>query len=155
MGLARSMGRFTLEESPKFCQLFSENEKIPVIGNNSSMDKEKLNRSDKLFFNYRSINSHILTNDIVQIQNEGDRSFQSIHSNFQHEGSFYSPKCWNPYSLNLHQFLKQHYKKSGNESSYKFNLIHLQSILALAKKILTKTVLSVIDDETNQVKVFL
>ncbi|XP_058809461.1 phosphatidylinositol 4-kinase alpha isoform X2 [Phymastichus coffea] len=162
IGLARSMGRFACSGPPLLCRIFPRPEPpMPEYKTENPLFSEKKQHN---FTNFRSIIPRSLSNSLnSQLStSSGQTSFQSSTESSTIKKPFlksylsvpYDPKIYffNRYGSSFNQFPQMRcndelQKKIGLQ----FSVIHLQSILALAKKLLTKETLSFLDDEAQQV----
>lgn len=158
-GLARSMGRFATVDPPLLCRIFPQPE--PPVKNNCEASPNKRHRS---FSNFRPIIPRSLSGNL-----NTHLSIDSTHS-ASTTGEDYAPVK----RPSLHSYLSVPYDPSTyfftrygscfnqfpqmrcNESPEKrtgllFSIVHLQSVLALAKKLLTKDTLAFLDDEAQQI----
>lgn len=158
IGVARAMGHFSWEGVPLFCKIFPRPE--PPIANsfteNYCFNEKKLYNFSK----FRSIipnslsgnfSSQINVNAVSPSQESchGKRQlFKSLSSTEQDSTNYF----FNRYGSSFNQFPQTCCNEnSQNKVGFKFSVTHLQSILSLAKKLLTKETLSFLDEETTQV----
>ncbi|XP_011307555.1 phosphatidylinositol 4-kinase alpha isoform X2 [Fopius arisanus] len=158
-GLARSMGRFATVDPPLLCRIFPQPE--PPMKNNNEASPNKRHRS---FSNFRPIIPRSLSGNL-----NPHSSIDSTQSALT-AGEDYAPTK----RPSLHSYLSVPYdpctyfftrygscfnqfpQMRCNESPEKrtgllFSIVHLQSVLALAKKLLTKDTLAFLDDEAQQI----
>lgn len=161
IGLARSMGRFTDESPPLLCSIFPRSDLATSdkTENHSSSEKKQHN-----FFNFRSIIPHSLsgylnprlttgTGQTILTSNNDNSNirrlmFKSYTSAPQDPTNFF----FNRFGSSFNQFSQTCCNEESEcKTGLQFSVVHLQSILALAKKLLTKETLSFLDEEAHQV----
>ncbi|XP_015600220.1 phosphatidylinositol 4-kinase alpha isoform X2 [Cephus cinctus] len=162
IGLARSMGRFASFEPPLLCRIFPR--PVPPLATtnqNRSVHDKKL----RSFSNFRPIiprslsgnlNPHLSIDSAQAAMQSTDydypvkkrpslQSFLSVP---------YDPTTYffTRYGSSFNQFPQMRCNESPERrAGLQFSVVHLQSILALAKKLLTKETLAFLDEEAEQV----
>lgn len=163
IGLVRALGRFTLTDEPLICRIFPKPE--PPIPQNVVQDKGY----KRSFSNFRSIIPRSLsgnlaaTVDILAITQGYDtvdvsRSFDTTKN--QNKDT-YDPKTYffSKFGSSFNQFPHMRLSDS-NENKVLLAQMHLQTVLAIAKKLLTKEMLGYLDEQalevhsTGKIKVF-
>jgi phosphatidylinositol 4-kinase len=162
-GIVKSTGRIANEDPSLLCRIFPRPKSIFNYKRDHSIsDKQEHN-----FYNFRSIISSSLCNNLNPWLSIGSscNSFSSSNKNiflkhplFKFQPSIlYDPlhNIFNWYGSNFNQISQMYYNENlQDKSDLQFNVIHLQSVLALAKKLLTKEMLSFLDKEAQQVFFF-
>lgn len=157
IGLARSMGRFMFSDPPLLCRLFPR-PKPPVsavIFDNLS-NKKSTHCSNFQPIIPRSLSGNLninlpIDNTAVSLSSNDYDSRPSLQS--------YSSVPYDPSSYFFHKYgssFNQFPQIRQNESLYtranlQLSIVHLQSVLALAKKLLMKDTLTFLDEEAQQV----
>ncbi|XP_046385278.1 phosphatidylinositol 4-kinase alpha isoform X2 [Ischnura elegans] len=161
IGLARSMGRFCTSDPPLLCRLFPR----PAPPAPSTPDTPKLGKKSS-FSNFRPIIPRSLSGNFPTLEKMGTNSSdssvidtlssdakpptarqQSLPSDptlyfFHHYGS-----CFN-------QFPHMRFSESPEKKiTQQYSITHLQSILSVAKKILTKDMLTFLNEQAAEVYV--
>lgn len=116
----------------------------------------------KSFNNFRSIiprslsgnlNPHTLEilqlNDVVDYASTNKRPSLQSYSSVPYDATTY---FFSRYGSSFNQFPQMRFNESPEKrATLQFSIVHLQSVLALAKKLLTKEMLTFLDDEAQQV----
>ncbi|KAJ9593546.1 hypothetical protein L9F63_014886, partial [Diploptera punctata] len=169
IGLGRSMGRFCTSDPPLLCRLFPRPE--PPIPIPASTEVGQLNKK-RSFSNFRSIIPRSLSGnlpslDIVSLGSMDSTdapigmnkrpSLQSYQSVPYDATTYFFSK----YGSSFNQFPHMRFAETPEKRAVlQFSIVHLQSVLALAKKLLTKEMLTFLDDQaadvylTGSVKIF-
>ncbi|XP_015180131.1 PREDICTED: phosphatidylinositol 4-kinase alpha isoform X1 [Polistes dominula] len=162
IGLARSMGRFACTDPPLLCRIFPRPE-TPVSFTNTEtrLTSDKKQHS---FSNFRPIIPRSLSgnlNPYPPIDNTpalltADSDYSTIkRPSLQSFSSVpYDPVTYffSRYGSSFNQFPQMRCNESPEKrAAMQFNVVHLQSVLALAKKLLTKDILNFLDEEAQQV----
>ncbi|XP_012288489.1 phosphatidylinositol 4-kinase alpha [Orussus abietinus] len=163
IGLARSMGRFACYDPPLLCRIFPRPEPpIPASHGENGIPADKKYRN---FSNFRPIIPRSLSGNLnPQSAIDG---LQSMSSTVDHDHSSskrpslqcylsvpYDPAIYffTRYGSSFNQFPQMRCNESPERrTGLQFSVLHLQSVLALAKKLLTKDVLKFLDEEAQQV----
>ncbi|CAD6207905.1 GSCOCG00003162001-RA-CDS [Cotesia congregata] len=160
IGLARAMGRFACVDPPLLCRIFPPRG-LPV---NPSCNESPPNKRHLSFTNFRPIiprslsgnlNSH-LTIDNAQVAlsipddyQAGKRPSLQSYLSVPYDPSTY---FFTRYGSSFNQFPQMRCNESPEKrTGLLFGIVHLQSVLALAKKLLTKDTLDFLDEEAQQV----
>ena len=166
IGLARSMGRFTYLDPPLLCRLFPRPK--PPVGASVSDRNILVDKKQHCFSNFRPIiprslsgnlNPHLLA-DCASVSlsiNDYDNSTIKRPSLQSYSSVPYDPSSYffHKYGSSFNQFPQVRQSESPDrKSSLQFSVVHLQSVLALAKKLLTKDTLAFLDDEAQLVIIF-
>lgn len=158
IGLARSMGRFCTNDPPLLCRLFPR--PTPPT-NTSNMSNSESCKADKKrsFSNFRSIiprslsgsfNPHAvdaLNMDSSEISSTAGVKRASVQSQ---QSVPYDPTTFFfcKFGSSFNQFPNMRFSESPEKrAQLQFSLDHLKTILQLAKKLLTKEMLSYLDSE--------
>lgn len=165
IGLARSMGRFACTDPPLLCRIFPRPE-TPVTFTNTET-RLTLDKKQHSFSNFRPIIPRSLSgnlNPYPPIDNTpalltADSDFTCIkRPSLQSFSSVpYDPVTYffSRYGSSFNQFPQMRCNESPEKrAAMQFNVVHLQSVLALAKKLLTKDILTFLDEEAQQVSIF-
>ncbi|XP_023247195.1 phosphatidylinositol 4-kinase alpha isoform X2 [Copidosoma floridanum] len=161
IGLARSMGRFAYEGQPLLCRIFPRPEPpIPECKTDCHPLPEKKRHA---FSNFRSIIPRSLSSDLNPRLNTSNNQPGFIPT---HEASVtkrpllksylsvpYDPTeyFFNRYGSSFNQFPQMRCNETTGRAGLQFSVVHLQSVLSLAKKLLTKETLTFLDEEAQQV----
>lgn len=170
IGLARSMGRFCINSPPLICRIFpipdSKMEvKKPQIQNGVT-DSSTLSKK-RSFNQFRSIIPRSLSGNLnpaaIDALNadivDGSNSSNSLKKGFKglqsHNSVPYDPTIYffTKYGSSFNQFPNMRFAKESPEkrASVQFPVIHLQSILSIAKKLLVKDLLNYLDEEAEDI----
>ncbi|XP_046963733.1 phosphatidylinositol 4-kinase alpha isoform X2 [Vanessa cardui] len=164
IGLARSMGRYATIEPPLLCRLFPP-PSSPVKSKDPEPSFEYSTLDKKRKFNQfrpiipRSLSGNLNPN-IENIVENGSDTVDSANGTLK-RGSLhsYSSVPYDPTTYFFHkfgssfnQFPYMRYSESPEKrTSVQFYVTYLQSILSIAKKLLTKDLLSFLDEEAEDV----
>ncbi|XP_064074423.1 phosphatidylinositol 4-kinase alpha isoform X1 [Vanessa tameamea] len=164
IGLARSMGRYATIEPPLLCRLFPQ-PSSPVKSKDPEPSFEYSTLDKKRKFNQfrpiipRSLSGNLNPN-IENVVENGSDTVDSANGTLK-RGSLhsYSSVPYDPTTYFFHkfgssfnQFPYMRYSESPEKrTSVQFYVTYLQSILSLAKKLLTKDLLSFLDEEAEDV----
>lgn len=163
IGLARAMGRFSTQEPPLLCRLFPKSE-IPIPSNSPYMEKP-LNKK-RSFTHFRSIIPRSLSSNLNVASldvNNGSQGQDTIDyapsTNTIKRGMYqsynsipYDPTTYyfSKYGSSFNQFPHMRFSESlEKKATMLFPISHLQSILSLAKKLLTKDMLQYLDEQSG------
>ncbi|KAF7274503.1 hypothetical protein GWI33_012847 [Rhynchophorus ferrugineus] len=163
IGLARAMGRYSVTDPPLICRLFPRPD--PPIAQKTNANKNQYNRS---FSSFRSIIPRSLsgnltaTVDILAITQGYDASDIAYNSNSLKRSTTVNHQNITSYDPTTYFFAKfgssfnQFPQLRTNDSHTKKTMIifpqqHLTTILALSKKLLTKEMLSLIDEQSMEI----
>ncbi|KAK7873127.1 hypothetical protein R5R35_006354 [Gryllus longicercus] len=158
IGLARSMGRYCTSDPPLLCRLFPRTE--PPVPNLNSSECSLLKK--RSFSNFRSIiprslSGNLPSSDVVSL---GSLDSADVHIGTTKRPSLqtypsvpYDPTTYffSKYGSSFNQFPHMRLNDSIEKKTMLFSIVHLQSVLALAKKLLTKDMLSFLDDQAAEV----
>ena len=161
------MGRFTCLDPPLLCRLFPR-PTAPVGASPSDRDTT-LDKKQHSFSNFQPIiprslsgnlNPHLLADSAsVSLSiNDYDNSTIKRPSLQSYSSVPYDPSSYffHKYGSSFNQFPQVRQNESPTrKNSLQFSVVHLQSVLALAKKLLTKETLAFLDDEAQQVITFI
>lgn len=164
IGLARSMGRYSTVDPPLLCRLFPQ---PPSPGKNkepelnfeySTLDKKrKFNQfrpiiPRSLSGNLNANNESILENGSDTVDSTGGTLKRgSLHS---YNSVPYDPTTYffHKFGSSFNQFPYMRFSESPEKrSSVQFYVTYLQSILSIAKKLLTKDLLAFLDEEAEDI----
>ncbi|XP_023707312.1 phosphatidylinositol 4-kinase alpha isoform X2 [Cryptotermes secundus] len=162
IGLARSMGRFCTSDPPLLCRIFPRPEPPIPIATCSEVGQLDKKRS---FSNFRSIIPRSLSGnlpslDIVSLSSVdstdvlvGQTKRPSLQT-YQSVPYDATTHFFSKYGSSFNQFPQMRFAESPEKRAIlQFSIVHLQSVLALAKKLLTKEMLTFLDDQANDVYV--
>ncbi|KAJ2937945.1 hypothetical protein O0L34_g14218 [Tuta absoluta] len=171
IGLARSMGRYTTVDPPLLCRLFPQpsspvktKEPEPYLEYSTLEKKRKFNQFRPII--PRSLSGNLNpSNEILENGNDTvDSSANSPRGALQSYHSIpYDPTTYffTKFGSSFNQFPYMRFSESPEKRvSVQFYVTYLQSILSLAKKLLTKDLLAFLDEEaediyaSGQIKVF-
>ncbi|XP_049766862.1 phosphatidylinositol 4-kinase alpha isoform X1 [Schistocerca cancellata] len=165
IGLARSMGRFCAPgDTPLLCRIFPRPEPpVPTsYRNEGSAYQLNKNRSFSNFWSIipRSLSGNLpsidlpssssvdSTSDVLCVSTLKRHSIQSCHS-VPYDATTY---FFNKYGSSFNQFPQMRFVESPEKGNLlQFSIVHLQTILALAKKLLTKEMLVFLDEQALEV----
>ncbi|CAB3220116.1 unnamed protein product [Arctia plantaginis] len=164
IGLARSMGRYSTLDPPLLCRLFPQplspgkNKEPEPNFEYSTLDKKrKFNQfrpiiPRSLSGNLHANNENILENGSDTIDSIGGTLKRgSLHS---YNSVPYDPTTYffHKFGSSFNQFPYMRFSESPEKrSSVQFYVTYLQSILSLAKKLLTKDLLAFLDEEAEDI----
>nr|CAD7396812.1 unnamed protein product [Timema cristinae] len=156
------MGRFCSSEPALLCRLFPRVE--PPFPAPFTVTDTQLYNKKRSFSNFRSIIPRSLSGnlpsiDVVSVGSSADSTDNS--SSFpmrpdkppallSYQSVPYDPTTYffNKYGSSFNQFPYMRFAESPEKRAYlQFSIVHLQSILALAKKLLTKDMLNFLDEQ--------
>lgn len=162
IGLVRALGRFTTADPPLICRIFPKPE--PPI--QQSITIEKSVSYKRSFSNFRSIIPRSLsgnltaTIDILAITQGYDTTDVTTnntnslkkHSVMSQTKDNYDPTTYffTKFGSSFNQFPQMRFSEL-NEKKVLFSQMHLQTVLALAKKLLTKDMLNYLDEQALEV----
>lgn len=165
IGLARSMGRFAYTDPPLLCRIFPRPE--PPLLKPNAETRLISDRKQHSFSNFRPIIPRSLsgnlnphpTVDTASSLLIGDHEYPCAkRPSLQSYSSVpYDPPTYffSRYGSSFNQFPQMRCNESPERrAGMQFNVVHLQSVLALAKKLLTKEILTFLDEETQQVSYY-
>ncbi|XP_045770623.1 phosphatidylinositol 4-kinase alpha [Maniola jurtina] len=164
IGLARSMGRYATVEPPLLCRLFPQpsspvktKEPEPSFEYSTLDKKRKFNQFRPII--PRSLSGNLNPNNEVIVEN-GNDTVDSTGETLK-RGSFhsynsvpYDPTTYffHKFGSSFNQFPYMRYSESPEKRiSIQFYVTYLQSILSLAKKLLTKDLLAFLDEEAEDI----
>ncbi|KAK0072236.1 hypothetical protein PV325_011661, partial [Microctonus aethiopoides] len=161
LGLARSMGRFACIDPPLLCRIFPKPDPSVKV----SFDELPPSKRHLSFSNFRPIiprslsgnlNSHLTTDSTQASLSMGEDQNSMINkpSSRSHISIPYDPSTYffTRYGSSFNQFPQMRCNENPDKRpGMLFSIIHLQSVLALAKKLLTKDILAFLDEESQQV----
>ncbi|XP_072934257.1 phosphatidylinositol 4-kinase alpha [Epargyreus clarus] len=173
IGLARSMGRYATIEPPLLCRLFPQppspvktKEPEPNFEYSTLDKKRKFNQfrpiiPRSLSGNLNANNEHVVENGTDTTDSTGGTLKRgSFHS---YSSVPYDPTTYffHKFGSSFNQFPYMRFSESPEKRiNVQFYVTYLQSILSLAKKLLTKDLLAFLDEEaediyaSGQIKVF-
>ncbi|XP_034943088.1 phosphatidylinositol 4-kinase alpha [Chelonus insularis] len=160
IGLARAMGRFACVDPPLLCRIFPPREPpIKISCNEPPPNKRHLS-----FSNFRPIiprslsgnlNPHVTIDSAQSTFSTIDDYHAGKRPSFQSYLSIpYDPSTYffTRYGSSFNQFPQMRCNESPEKrTGLLFGIVHLQSVLALAKKLLTKDMLKFLDEEAQQI----
>nr|XP_022907836.1 phosphatidylinositol 4-kinase alpha [Onthophagus taurus] len=159
IGLTRALGRFCPNDPPLVCRLFPK-PVPPIIQNQENIDKTHFQKS---FSNFRSIIPRSLSGNLsvsIDILSMNQGSFDTIDtSKFQNQQSTSDPTgnydftthFFQKFGSSFNQFQNMRFCENSDNQNLLFSLHNLQTILSLAKKLLTKDMLNIIDDQSLEI----
>lgn len=163
IGLARSMGRYSTVDPPLLCRLFPQ-PPSPVKTKEPELSFEYATLDKKRKFNqFRPIiprslsgnlnpnNEHLLENGTDTIDSNGTLKRGSLNS---YHSVPYDPTTYffSKFGSSFNQFPYMRFSESPEKRvNVQFYVTYLQSILSLAKKLLTKDLLAFLDEEAEDV----
>lgn len=173
LGLARSIGRYAVNDPPLLCRLFPVPDK-PVVNSSSPAQQVIINDRNKYYPNFRpiiprsmsgSLNVDSIDQKKISTPNASPRKQdQSMTRNrlFSYFSVPYDPtryfftkfgSSFNQFP-NMRSFEQDVYNDSDSQSirnKIQFPINHLQTIFALSKKLLTKEVLEYLDEKAEDI----
>lgn len=173
LGLARSIGRYAVNDPPLLCRLFPVPDK-PVVNSSSPAQQVIINDRNKYYPNFRpiiprsmsgSLNVDSIDQKKISTPNASPRKQdQSMTRNrlFSYYSVPYDPtryfftkfgSSFNQFP-NMRSFEQDVYNDSDSQSirnKIQFPINHLQTIFALSKKLLTKEVLEYLDEKAEDI----
>lgn len=164
VGLARSMGRYATVDPPLLCRLFPQppspvktKEPEPNFEYSTLDKKRKFNQFRPIIPRSLSSNlnldkEHILENGMDTIDSNGSTlkrgSLNSYHSVPYDPTTYFFHK----FGSSFNQFPYMRFSESPEKRvNVQFYVTYLQSILSLAKKLLTKDLLAFLDEEAEDI----
>lgn len=162
IGLARSMGRFAYTDPPLLCRIFPRPEpplSVPKVEMRLTLDKKQHSFSNFRPIIPRSLSGNFNPHPAIDTAPSlliGDHEYSCAkRPSLQSYSSVpYDPATYffTRYGSSFNQFPQMRCNESPERrAAMQFNVVHLQSVLALAKKLLTKEILMFLDEETQQV----
>ncbi|KAG6449776.1 hypothetical protein O3G_MSEX006205 [Manduca sexta] len=164
IGLARSMGRYATVEPPLLCRLFPQppspvktKEPEPSFEYSTLDKKRKFNQfrpiiPRSLSGNLNLNNENVMENGSDTVDSaEGTLKRGSLHS---YHSVPYDPTTYffHKFGSSFNQFPYMRFSESPEKRiSVQFYVTYLQSILSLAKKLLTKDLLGFLDEEAEDI----
>lgn len=159
IGLVRALGRFTVTDPPLICRIFPKPEP-PIVQN---ITVEKTGGYKRSFSNFRSIIPRSLsgnltaTIDILAIT-QGYDTVDVTGSSLKQKSIMgqtkdsYDPKTYffSKFGSSFNQFPQMRFAEA-TEKKVLLSQMHLQTVLALAKKLLTKEMLDYLDEQALEV----
>ncbi|CAH2052445.1 unnamed protein product, partial [Iphiclides podalirius] len=164
IGLARSMGRYATVDPPLLCRLFPQppspvktKEPEPNFEYSTLEKKRKFNQfrpiiPRSLSGNLNPINENIMENGTDAMDSSGGTLKRgSLHS---YSSVPYDPTTYffHKFGSSFNQFPYMRFSESPEKRiNVQFYVTYLQSILSLAKKLLTKDLLAFLDEEAEDI----
>ncbi|KAL1402807.1 hypothetical protein pipiens_019636, partial [Culex pipiens pipiens] len=150
LGLGRSMGRYATTDPPLLCRLFPRDE-IPVL---KTPEQPADSKSNNTISQFRSIIPRSMSGSLTaEITEE-----KSPKNNKKKLNSFYSVPYdqttyfFSKYGSSFNQFPNMRFCDSPEKKNrLQFPINHLQTIFALAKKLLTKETLEHLDEQAGDI----
>ncbi|CAB3384659.1 Hypothetical predicted protein [Cloeon dipterum] len=145
MGMARAMGRFgDPDDTPLISKIFPLTPPMPPE-QRAKCDSETNSSRTRNFAQFRIIIPRSLSGNMLAQENQDipDSSFSKF-SSLRKTQSNCDP------TTNFFTKIGSSFTQLPNSTSF-YSIIHLQSVLALAKKILTKDILAFIDEQAAEV----
>jgi len=163
IGLARSMGRFACTDPPLLCRIFPRRETPSPVG--STENRLMPDKKQHSFSNFRPIIPRSLSGNFNSCLDNAFPGYDSHDYNCGKRPSLqsflsvpYDPTTYffSRYGSSFNQFPQMRCNESPERrAGMQFTVVHLQSVLALAKKLLTKEILTFLDEEAQQVSFIL
>ncbi|KAJ8983342.1 hypothetical protein NQ317_003147 [Molorchus minor] len=164
LGLARAMGRFCMNDPPLTCRLFPKPE--PPLSQAAAKDQNAYKRSFSRFRNIipRSLsgNLHATVDILTATAGNYDMSDIAFNSNsLKRTGSIYStssnydPKTYffSKFGSSFNQFPHLRINDPNDQKNQIiFPQQYLHTILTLSKKLLTKELLTLLDEQSVEIK---
>ncbi|KAJ8960815.1 hypothetical protein NQ318_020111 [Aromia moschata] len=163
IGLARAMGRFSTNDPPLICRLFPKPE--PPLSQAAANDQNAYKRSFSSFRNIipRSLsgNLHVTVDILAVTSGSYDTTDVAFNSNslkragpIYYNMASYDPKTYffSKFGSSFNQF--PHLRINDPSDAKKqiiFPQAHLHSILTLSKKLLTKEMLGLLDEQSVEI----
>ncbi|RVE42389.1 hypothetical protein evm_012967 [Chilo suppressalis] len=162
IGLARSMGRYATVDPPLLCRLYPQpsspaktKEPEPNFEYSTLDKKRKFNQfrpiiPRSLSGNLNPNNEHIIENG-TDVVDGGTLKRGSLHS---YQSVPYDPTTYffHKFGSSFNQFPYMRFSESPEKRiSVQFLVTYLQSILSIAKRLLTKDLLAFLDEETEDI----
>ncbi|CAH0558143.1 unnamed protein product [Brassicogethes aeneus] len=163
IGLARAMGRFAVSEPPLICRLFPKAE--PPLSQAAAKDQNAYKRSFSNFRNIipRSLSGNLATTvDVLAITSQTYETTEIIYNSSTFKRSSICSSGQPHYNQTTYFFSKfgssfnqfPHLRINDPKDKQKriiFSLSHLSTILSMNKKLLTKDVLSMLDETSQEI----
>lgn len=164
IGIARSMGRYATIDPPLLCRLFPQptspvkaKEPEPIVEYSTLDKKRKFNQFRPII--PRSLSGNLNPNNEIIVENGADTIDSangtlkrvSLHS---YSSVPYDPTTYffNKFGSSFNQFPYMRFSESPEKrNNVQFYVTYLQSILSVAKKLLTKDLLAFLDEEAEDV----
>lgn len=151
LGLGRAMGRFASDEPPLLCRLFPRPEKPAIKPAEPIIQPPHSPLRQTSISQFRSIIPRSMSGSLSIDSIDGHSSLKyPRRTNFH---TFYTM----PYDATTHYFAKYGSsfvttkKKYKKKHSIDFSIQHLQTIFAIAKKLLSKEVLEHLDEQASDI----
>ncbi|XP_041781810.1 phosphatidylinositol 4-kinase alpha isoform X2 [Anopheles merus] len=153
LGLSRSMGRYAACDPPLLCRLFPKDEILVVKSAETPLSADA--KDSTSVSQFRSIIPRSMSGSLSVDAGETEKS---IHSSRKKLSSFYSVP-YDPttyffakYGSSFNQFPNMRFCDSMEKNDrLQFPINHLQTIFALAKKLLTKETLEHLDEQAGDI----
>ncbi|XP_062554225.1 phosphatidylinositol 4-kinase alpha isoform X2 [Armigeres subalbatus] len=153
LGLGRSMGRYATADPPLLCRLFPRDE-IPTPKSQETTLKRAESKSNNAISQFRSIIPRSMSGSLTAELTEE----KSPKNNAKKLNSYYSvpydPTTYffSKYGSSFNQFPNMRFCDSPEKKNrLQFPINHLQTIFALAKKLLTKETLEHLDEQAGDI----
>lgn len=162
IGLARSMGRFSTIDPPLLCRLFPQPSSPLKSMPEPNIEYATLDKKRK-FNQFRPIIPRSLSGNLTPNENKTINGADTVDSGIgtMKRGSLhsYSSVPYDPttyffskFGSSFNQFPYMRFSESPEKrTSVQFYVTYLQSILTLAKKLLTKDLLAFLDEEAEDI----
>ncbi|KZC07783.1 Phosphatidylinositol 4-kinase alpha [Dufourea novaeangliae] len=162
IGLARSMGRFACTDPPLLCRIFPKPEPPPSVPKTEmrlTSDKKQYSFSNFRPIIPRSLSGNLNPHPAIDnapnlLTGDQDLPYAKRPSLQSYSSVPYDPAVYffSRYGSSFNQFPQMRCNESPERrAGMQFSVVHLQSVLALAKKLLTKEILTFLDEEAQQV----
>lgn len=157
LGLARSMGRYAQSNPPLLCRLYPRPE-MPVIKPAEVTPPTAYERQSSSFSHFRSIIPRSMSGGLNADTVDGKSPSKSSPKSRASLNTFYSV----PYDATTYFFAKygssfnqfpnmRFYETPQKKPEIQFAIQHLQTIFAIAKKLLTKETLEHLDEQAGDI----
>lgn len=157
IGLARAMGRFTYADPPLLSRLFPRPESPSVKNQKGGLNQPvavttvTLKRSLSYGNNPQLVIDGRPSNLLMEHENSLPTKGLSFHS-YMPIPNDPATYFFNKYGSSFNQFPQMRCNESPvKKAGLQFSVVHLQSVLAKAKKLLTKEMLEFLDEEAQEV----
>ncbi|GJQ75443.1 hypothetical protein Trydic_g23610 [Trypoxylus dichotomus] len=161
IGLARAMGRFTITDSPLICRLYPKPEP-PIISAHINVERTNVKNTFSKFWSIipRSLSGNLsVTSDMLGLTQGCDAvdCINQVHLTKRGAGYItgnYDPTTYffSKFGSSFNQFPNmKFYDSNEKKHNILFPHIHLQTILAFAKKLLTKDMLAFLDEQSLEI----
>lgn len=156
LGLGRSMGRYATSDPPLLCRLFPRQEK-PVVKNVPTTETNNFERTANSKFNhFRSIiprsmsgNLSVDSVDTKILKAEKKRASLNTYYSVPYDPTTY---FFSKYGSCFNQFPNMRFFDTPEKKArINFPIHHLQTIFAIAKKLLTKETLEHLDEQAGDI----